>query len=195
MTWLLARPERFVSRPVSAAIAGSVLVVLVVLAALVIPSGPIQLEQRWLEAMQDAKTPFLTDVALVFNALGRGVLRALSLVLVGIALCVRRRWAAVLTFAATEALAPLLSSAVKFLVHRPRPPDGLVHAAGSSFPSGHATYAGATCVTLVLLFTSVGPRRRAWWALAVLGILGMAWSRTYLQVHWLLDVTFGSLLG
>jgi undecaprenyl-diphosphatase len=31
--------------------------------------------------------------------------------------------------------------------------------------------------------------------LAVVGIVGMAWSRTYLQVHWLSDVVGGSLLG
>jgi undecaprenyl-diphosphatase len=34
-----------------------------------------------------------------------------------------------------------------------------------------------------------------WWTLAALGIVGMAWSRTYLQVHWLSDVVAGSLLG
>jgi undecaprenyl-diphosphatase len=34
-----------------------------------------------------------------------------------------------------------------------------------------------------------------WWSLAVLATAAMAWSRTYLQVHWLLDVTVGSILG
>ena len=67
--------------------------------------------------------------------------------------------------------------------------------AGASFPSGHAAFAGATCVAAVLLFTKVDRRRGPWWALAALGIAGMAWSRTYLQVHWLLDVIAGSLLG
>ena len=33
------------------------------------------------------------------------------------------------------------------------------------FPSGHATYAGATCVALVLLFTTPGTRSRWRWAL------------------------------
>jgi membrane-associated phospholipid phosphatase len=31
--------------------------------------------------------------------------------------------------------------------------------------------------------------------LASLGVVGMAWSRTYLQVHWLTDVIAGALLG
>jgi undecaprenyl-diphosphatase len=65
---------------------------------------------------------------------------------------------------------------------------------GSSFPSGHASYGTVTCIALVLLFAP--PDRRArWWGLAVLGIAGMAWSRTYLQVHWLSDVICGVLLG
>jgi undecaprenyl-diphosphatase len=84
---------------------------------------------------------------------------------------------------------------LKVLVDRGRPPDGLVHPVGASFPSGHATYAGATCVALVLFFTTPGTRRRWWWALASLGAVGMAWSRTYLQVHWLTDVVAGALLG
>ena len=106
-----------------------------------------------------------------------------------------RRWWALLAYALTEALTPLLSSTVKALVDRARPPDGLVHPAGASFPSGHAAFAGATCVAAVLLFTKVDGRRGPWWTLAAAGIAGMAWSRTYLQVHWLLDVIAGSLLG
>ena len=84
---------------------------------------------------------------------------------------------------------------LKILVGRPRPPDGLVDPVGSSFPSGHAAYGAATCIGLVLLFTNPGRRRRIWWVLAALGMLGMAWSRTYLQVHWLSDVVGGTLLG
>jgi undecaprenyl-diphosphatase len=100
-----------------------------------------------------------------------------------------------LAYTVTEGLAPLFSSAAKALVDRPRPPDGLVHPTSASFPSGHATFGGATCVAAVLLFTKVDRRRRLWWWLATAGIAGMAWSRTFLQVHWLLDAVGGSLLG
>ena len=89
----------------------------------------------------------------------------------------------------------MISSTFKALVDRPGPPDGLLHPTHSSFPSGHAACADATLVAAVLLFTNVELRHRRWWWLAAIGTLGMVWSRTYLQVHWLIDVLAGSLLG
>jgi undecaprenyl-diphosphatase len=71
----------------------------------------------------------------------------------------------------------------------------MLHAHSSSFPSGHAAYAGATAVALVLLFTRPGSSRLIWWLLAGLATAGMAWSRTYLQLHWLTDVLSGAALG
>ena len=50
-------------------------------------------------------------------------------------------------------------------------------------------------VALVLLFSRPDRKRPLWWALAAVITAGMAWSRTYLQVHWLSDVFAGSLLG
>jgi undecaprenyl-diphosphatase len=187
--------EHFVVHPVRAVRLGVVLLGIVVLTALAVPTEPLALDRRWSEAMHDLQTPFLTHVALVFNALGRGLGWALSIVAVCIVLFLRQRMLALVAFAAAEVLTSVSSTVLKALVGRPRPPDGLVHPVGSSFPSGHAAYAGATCIALVLLFSSPGPRRLWWWAAAALGTAGMAWSRTYLQVHWLSDVVGGSLLG
>jgi membrane-associated phospholipid phosphatase len=187
--------ERFLVHPRRVVWVGMALLGVVALMAVVVPVEPLAVDRRWSEAMQDLQTPLLKDLALVFNALGRGLGRALSLAGVGVVLVVARRWLALVAFALVESLTSLSSAVLKALVGRPRPADGLVHPVGSSFPSGHAAYAGATCVALVLLFTSPGPRRRLWWLLAALGIVGMAWSRTYLQVHWLSDVVGGSLLG
>ena len=192
---MTAAPEHFLSRPARAFWLGVVLLGVVALMAVFVPTEPLAVDQRWSEAMQDIRTPLLTNVALVFNALGRGLGSALSLAAVGILLLRRRRWLALAAFAVTETLTSLSSTVLKILVGRPRPPDGLVDPVGSSFPSGHAAYGAATCIGLVLLFTNPGPRRRIWWALAALGMLGMAWSRTYLQVHWLSDVVGGTLLG
>ena len=79
-------PERFLSRPRRAYWAGISLLGVVALMALVVPAEPLRLDQRWSEAMRDIRTPVLTDLALVFNALGRGLGWALSLTAVGVVL-------------------------------------------------------------------------------------------------------------
>ena len=187
--------ERFLEHPVRTFWFGVALIGLVVLMAIVVPAEPLAIDRHWSEAMKDIETPLLKNLALVFDALGRGVGRVPVLIVVGLILVRARRWLPLVCFALTEGLTSLSSGLLKAAVGRPRPPDGLIHPVGSAFPSGHAAYAGATFVALVLLFTAVGPRRRWWWMLVSVGIVGMAWSRTYLQVHWLSDVVAGSLLG
>jgi membrane-associated phospholipid phosphatase len=187
--------ERFVSRPELVFALGTAFLVMFLLLAVLVPEQPLAVERHWNEWMQDIRGSFLTNVADFFNAIGRGLARAALIAAPGIVLLrARRRWA-LLAFAVTEAVTPLVSTVSKALVQRPRPSNGLVHPAGASFPSGHAAFAAATSIALVLLFTRVGRRRRRWWVLATLAMLAMDWSRTYLQVHWLLDVIGGTLLG
>ncbi len=168
---------------------------LVVLIALIIPDGPLGIDRRWSDLMHDIESSFLTDVALVFNALGRGVWRAFTLAAIGLVLVAGRRWAALIAYAAAEALTPLSGTLIKALVGRPRPPGQMLEAHGSSFPSGHASYASVTAVALVLLFSLPGRRRPLWFTAAAVAAAAMAWSRTYLQVHWLSDVLAGVTLG
>ena len=170
------------------------LIIVVALMAVFVPAEPLPVDRAWSDAMQDIQSEALRNVALAFNWLGRGLGIALTVSAVAVALIRRHRWLALVSFGVVESLAPLSSSLLKALVGRARPPDGAIYPHSSSFPSGHTTYAGATCVALVLLFTRL-ESRRLWWSLASLGTIGMAWSRTYLQVHWLSDVIAGALLG
>jgi membrane-associated phospholipid phosphatase len=185
----------FLARPGRAVGWASLLLALVALAALLIPAGPLALDSNWSKLMQDSETPLLTHVALGFNALGHGVWRALTIAGIGIVLLIARRWAALSAFALTEALTPLLVNLIKLAVDRERPPAKTLEPHGSSFPSGHAAYAGATAVAIVLLFSRPGPRRRWWFIAAAAVVAVMVWSRTYLQVHWLSDALAGAILG
>jgi undecaprenyl-diphosphatase len=187
--------ERFLAHPRRALLAGAALLVVVLIGAAVVPSGPLRIDRWWNDLMGDGESEALKQLALVLNWLGRGVGQAVALVGIGVVLAIRRRWLALVAFALAEALSSFGAAALKAHVGRPRPPGGLVHPVSSSFPSGHAAYAGVTCVALVLLFTAPGRRRRLWWTLAAIGIAAMAWSRTYLHVHWLSDVASGAMFG
>ena len=186
--WFLLRPRRCVW-------ASAGLLALVGITASVLPTQPTELEQRWADAMRATRSSLFEHVALVFNALGRGVGVAVTVGSLAAVLVIRRRWFALACFLIVEGAAQVASSLLKVLVGRPRPPDGLVDPVGSSFPSGHTTYATATCIACVLLFTSPNGNRRLAWVSAAIGATAMAWSRTYLQVHWLYDVIGGAMLG
>jgi membrane-associated phospholipid phosphatase len=191
---LTSGEETFAHPRVTARYASAMLAFVVVLAFL-IPDGPLRLDERWGRLMTDAETSFLTHIALVFNAIGHGILRALTTAGIGLVLLIKNRRAALLAFILAEALTPLLVNLIKLIVGRERPPGAMIEAHGSSYPSGHAAYASATAVILVLLFTKPGKHRRAWWAAAAVATAGMAWSRSYLHAHWLSDVVAGAILG
>ena len=77
---------------------------------------------------------------------------------------------------------------------RPDLVDHLTHATSSSFPSGHASAAALTYLTLGLLLASAQERRRARIfivasALTIAILVGF--SRVYLGVHWPSDVLAG----
>jgi membrane-associated phospholipid phosphatase len=102
--------------------------------------------------------------------------------------------------AAAYAGADLAFNAVKELVHRARPPAGILlkPVAGPSFPSGHATQAVAVYGMLAALAaatTTSWARKVAAWALAVVITGAVAVSRLYLGAHWLTDVLGGLALG
>ena len=188
------RQERYLTHPGRAVVSGGALLALVLVTAVLIPVGPLGIDSRWAELMQDIQQPWLKQVALVFNALGRGW-SWVTIAAIAIVLASARRWVALVAFAVTEAVTSFLVAVIKALVDRPRPVDQIIHPHGSSFPSGHAAYAAATTVALVLLYTMPGRNRWPWFTLAALASAGMAWSRTYLQVHWLSDVAAGATLG
>ncbi|PYN83038.1 MAG: hypothetical protein DMD96_03955 [Candidatus Rokuibacteriota bacterium] len=116
-----------------------------------------------------------------------------SLIALGVALLWhrRRRWALVLPLlmAGTGAL----QLAAKWAVDRPRP-----NLAAWGFPSGHVlslvVFFG---LATYLLGTSTLTRRWRWLGTAgsAATVLAVAFSRLYLEAHWLSDVAGGFMLG
>lgn len=106
-----------------------------------------------------------------------------------------RTMAAALCAGAATLLAVALNQPIVAAVARPRPyathPGLLVLAHRSSdpsFPSDHATMAGAAAVGLLLVSWRLG-------AIAALAAVAMAGARVYIAAHYPSDVLAGLLLG
>ena len=99
----------------------------------------------------------------------------------------------------TMAGSTLLNSLVKLAVDRARPvlDDPVAHAAGMSFPSGHAQSAMVAASVLLLVFLPL--LRGAWrWVavgVAVVYVLAIGFARVTLGVHYVSDVLAGYVLG
>jgi undecaprenyl-diphosphatase len=154
-----------------------------------------------LEFFVHHRQPWLTSVVTEITALGSGPVLIPLVVVVGVGWWARRRTSRPLWMLAAAYLGGNgLSSIVKELSGRPRPPGALAvhHFAGLAFPSGHATQATAVWGMLAALFAATATRwstKRAAWSAAVLVTALVGVSRLYLGAHWLTDVLGGWALG
>ena len=130
----------------------------------------------------------------IFDPLGRFPLSWLVVALGGVALWRDRRRRAIALLLIGELASWTVNSLIKAAVDRPRPPEVLIEASRSSFPSGHAAFAAVTAVLLVGLLVPNGRRAGPAMLAAALAV-AMAWSRTYLLAHWLTDVIGGLCVG
>jgi undecaprenyl-diphosphatase len=94
----------------------------------------------------------------------------------------------------------VLVSLLKFSFARPRPElvSHLINVNSFSFPSGHATMAAVTYLTLGVLLARVQKRRRMKLYLltvALILVLLVGFTRVYLGVHWPTDVLAGWCIG
>jgi undecaprenyl-diphosphatase len=144
------------------------------------------------------RSSLLVTLAHAASFVGSGyVIVPLAIVVCAI-LCWRRRRADAYAVALSAAGAIALSSVVKIMVGRARPPVHHLEAVSSgSFPSGHATQSTAFYLTLLMVLVTGKPRsaRPAAAVAAVLLIIAIATSRVYLGVHYPSDVIAGMLLG
>lgn len=110
-----------------------------------------------------------------------------------------RKFGLALLMVAAVAGGMLLSNLLKSGFDRPRPDiDHAARVFTASFPSGHATLAAVTFLTLGALLTRVNADRRVklyFIAVAVLLTLIVGLSRVYLGVHYPSDVLAGWCIG
>lgn len=130
---------------------------------------------------------------------GYAVVLLISLAVIGYLLMDGKRGAALWVLVSVSGGA-VISNLLKLAIERPRPDlvARLVEVNTSSFPSGHATLAAVTYLTLGALLSRVEAQRRAKvYVLTVAVVLTVliGVSRIYLGVHWPTDVLAGWCVG
>ncbi|MCH7850609.1 MAG: phosphatase PAP2 family protein [Nanoarchaeota archaeon] len=95
---------------------------------------------------------------------------------------------------ASTAITSISILALKEIFQRPRPLNSIIEATSFSFPSGHATLIIFFLGILIYLFANKNLRKKSI-LIATPIILLVAFSRIYLQVHYLTDVLAGLVLG
>jgi membrane protein DedA with SNARE-associated domain/membrane-associated phospholipid phosphatase len=159
------------------------------------PTGGDETALRWSD---DIRSGWLDDVGEAITTLGSGYVVFPLAVLAGVWLGIRRRWMELGVLVVGMGLILGLSDAIKAWTDRPRPPDPLTEASGSSFPSKHAAY--ATFYTWLAATIAVrvmpGITRSSLLIGAGIGLAALiGLTRVYLRVHWLSDVSAGWALG
>ena len=148
--------------------------------------------------IQGWRGPTLDTVMIGITMLGDTV----PIATVALATCAwlawRRRWRPLAAFALGMALALAFVHFVKAVLGRVRPLTDLYAGADAfSFPSGHTTSSAVLFGFLAVLVARPLPRpwRGVVLALLALLVLGIAFSRVYLQAHWPSDVVAGLMFG
>ena len=118
---------------------------------------------------------------------------------IAVALLVLHRRNAAIVAIGVPVVAFVADALLKLLFHRARPAGALIPLPQSySFPSGHATVAAATYLTIGLLLSDrLSSTRAKALCLAFCALIAIAigGSRVYLGVHYLSDVVGGLVLG
>ncbi|MET9326455.1 phosphatase PAP2 family protein [Tsukamurella sp. NPDC003166] len=178
----------------------SVLIAVVLVAGLIVASGPTRVDSAVLNAIEPSRSAGVTSVVSVSTELFSPVLVPVwALCVAGFLLYRDRRVQRAAMVLAAVAGAAAVAEVIKLIVGRPRPPaaDQLsAYEATLSYPSGHVTGTAALLLAIALVGTVGRPAARsAAVAAALVVTVFVAWTRLYLGVHWLTDVSAGLLVG
>jgi undecaprenyl-diphosphatase len=147
--------------------------------------------------LHEHSSPSLVSVSGVLTFAGNVAFLALLTAVTTLVLLRRRRLNEAAVLCAAALGVEVVNALLKLLFQRPRPELAYVHLDTYSFPSGHT--AGSAAIYGVMLYLLA---RRAALRLQVLCaagyvalVVGVGFSRLYLEAHYLSDVLAGASLG
>lgn len=171
------------------------------LAERVMAGDTLHMDESILRSMERMGAPWLDNLALEVTALGARVVVWMVVLIASVFLwSSRHHYSAALLWVSMIG-AGFVNAALKVSFNRPRPdvfPWRTQHVGLASFPSGHAMTSIVVYGTLAFLIARLAPTRllrRLTWALAIVVILLIGWSRLYLGVHYPSDVLAGFVMG
>jgi len=149
-----------------------------------------QLDTTVSNFMKDIENSSLTNTMILLTRLGEwyGIVFISALTVLALMYGKRKRDA--LIFSLFLIVGFLLESIAKIATQRERPPYGIIHVSGYSFPSGHAMMTALLFLMICYLY-----RKRLLYIISIFIALLVGISRIYLNVHWLSDVIAGYALA
>ncbi len=154
---------------------------------------------QWIDTFINAiQTPLLTQIMVALTHFN-GAMGIFIFSLFMILFLIYKRWYNDLLFYIFSVFgANIAFIVIKMIVQRARPSSDILAITTHSFPSGHATMATAIALTIYFIFVkrvhSIGLQLVLLIGCIVWPVI-IAFSRVYLNVHWLSDVIAGIGLG
>jgi magnesium-transporting ATPase (P-type) len=174
-------------------VAGALLVFFGVLEDVITGDPLVRADAALFHLLQSLRTAPLDRVMVVITELGDGAVTTTVTAVAFFWFIWRRAWRSALYWIATVSAASLFTFVLKVILRLARPTDIYFGWDAFSFPSGHAAVNAALYGFLAMLIArEIRPSRRIWiFAVAVLFVSSIAFSRLYLGAHWLSDVVAG----
>lgn len=158
------------------------------------------LDRELLARVISMRTPALNGIAVDLTALGSVTVVTLVVCIAVVFFALSRHWGSVAQLVIAAVGGAMLSTMLKQVLERQRPPEigRLVHVASFSYPSGHSLQSAAVYLTLAILVARRHSQPLAHKLVFVLALMlagAIGSSRAYLGVHYPSDITAGFLLG